>query len=290
VGGTDAGSSLDVLVVGVANVDLVTRVPALPDDGETVFGTELIARSGGKGLNQALAVAQHGGQVALAAQAGDDAWGHLLRNALIQAGVDISAFRLVPGGETAAVLVQVPPSGDSAVTVTRTSITIHTLDDIERARPLLERASVTIVQLELDPAVIATALGAARGVKVGTLAPLRVLPTPLLRMLDLLVVNATEAATILGEDVTTDGQRLAGDLVQLGPAAAVVTLGAGGAAYSDHGGCGVVPARQVTVNDTTGAGDAFLGALALDLSRAVPIPVAVATGVQAGTAAVEAAS
>lgn len=136
----------DVAVVGVANVDLVTRVPRLPGEGEAAFGTELEARPGGKGLNQAIAVAREGGRSALIAKAGDDAWGRILRHTLISNGVAASTFTLVPRGITAAVLVQVPASGDSAVTVTRTATTLHTLDDIRRARPLLHNAAVVIAQ------------------------------------------------------------------------------------------------------------------------------------------------
>lgn len=275
----------DVAVVGVANVDLVTRVPCLPDEGETAFGTELEARPGGKGLNQAVAVARMGGRSALIAKAGDDAWGRMLRRTLISNGVDASTFMLVPGGVTAAVFVQVPASGDSAVTVTRTATTLHTLDDIRRARPLLHGAAVVVVQLELDTHVVEAALTGTSGTRIGTLAPLRPLPPSILGLLDIIVVNASEARQVLGEvaDAPVDGRRLAQSLVRLGPRAAVVTLGASGAAYADKVSVGIVPAQAVDVDETTGAGDAFLGTLALLQARGASLADAVTAATEAGT-------
>jgi ribokinase len=287
---TDQVLPLDVLVVGVANVDLVTRVSHLPKTGETAFGTELAVMPGGKGLNQAIAVAQQGGRVALVAKAGDDGWGRLLKDALRAAGVDTAAFNLVPGGRTAAVLVQVPDGGDSAVTVTRTATTLHTLAEIELAQSFLNRAAVTVVQLELDSEVVDRAVDFARGKTIGMLAPRQPMSTATLATLHVLVVNAAEAGVMLGRPVpgtSTQAEEAAAALIRLGPATAVVTFGAGGAAYADGVGTATVPAPMMTAVDTTGAGDTFLGVLSLALARGENLHDAVATGVQAGAQAVQ---
>lgn len=271
-------NQLDVVVVGGACIDLVTRVAELPGEGETVFGTQLAARPGGKGLNQASAVAHAGGRAALVARAGDDDWGRLLCQHLIAAGVDVSAFTSNVG-ETAAVLVQVPASGNSAVTVTRASTALATLADIERAAPLLESATTALVQLELAPEVIEAALRCGPGVKIGTVVPPEGLSAELLAQLDLIVVNAREAGWLLGEPTEgMAGLTLARKLAQR-VRAAVVTLGAGGAAYAGPEGDGCVAAARGPVIDTTGAGDLLVGVLTLGLARGDSLAAAVTASV-----------
>src|SRR5256885_7548607 len=111
--------SLDVVVVGAANVDLVVQVPRLPLAGETVFGAPLTVLPGGKGLNQAVAVARNGGNVALVSRIGTDGWGDLLHEALVGAGVGIAAVARQPGSATGAAIVLMPPDGDSALVLSR---------------------------------------------------------------------------------------------------------------------------------------------------------------------------
>lgn len=284
------GARHDVVVVGVANVDLVTHVPHLPSPGETTFGSELAILPGGKGLNQAITVAQHGGNAALVASAGDDAWGRLLRQALRDAGVDTSAFTLVPRATTAGVLIHVPANGDSAVTVTRTATTLPELVDIDRAKPQLRHAATVVVQLELAPDVIIHTLTSAPGTKIGMLAPQNPLPSRTMRALDLIVVNASEAALMLDQprpETVEAAARLASDLVRLGPSAAVVTMGPAGAVYAARDITQVVESPLARVADSTGAGDAFLGVLALTLAKGGRLDDAVAAGVVAGAQAVQ---
>lgn len=275
-------SALDVAVVGVANVDLVTSVPAIPTDGRTVFGSPLEIRPGGKGLNQAVAVALNGGSSTLIAKVGDDPWGHLLHHALTATGVDTSNFVITDGATTAGVIVQVPPGGDSAVTVTRTDSTWLTAADVRAAAPLLQRAASVVVQLELDPDVIDEVLRWSRGVVIGTLAPLRPLPRSTFDALHVIVVNAYEAATILNAPPPVNVRQAlecARNLTALGPDAAVVTAGGLGAAFHNRGLGGHAPAPQVSGFETTGAGDAFLGHLALAIARGDSLQKAVPSAV-----------
>ncbi|WP_454854945.1 PfkB family carbohydrate kinase [Promicromonospora soli] len=281
---------VDVAVIGVANVDIVTRVERLPQEGQTVFGEQLETLPGGKGLNQAIAVARQGGRAALVANAGDDQWGHLLLDSLLRAGVDVTAFQLVADDTTAGVLIQVPASGDSAVTVTRARRTLHSIEDIERASALLAEAAVAIVQLELDLPVIEFAIAGATGRVIGTLVPSEPLPRTVLERLDLLVVNAAEAAKTVGGATPRSveaARRCAEALREKGPSSAVVTMGAVGAAYASEEEVGFVAAPRVDVVDTTGAGDALLGALSLALSCGASLPEALRLGVVAGSQAVQ---
>jgi ribokinase len=280
---------IEVAVFGAANVDLIVEVPSLPGPGETVFGSELTVRPGGKGLNQAMAVARAGGHAAFAATVGNDPWGELLRNALNDAGVDISAFYLAPGETTGAALIQVPPSRDSAVIVAPN----RTRDDhgaLDRARALLASAPLTVLQLQLAGALVADVALAVGGRLVGTLVPTDALPDKLWHRLDPLVVNAAEAATLLGVNgaaVTTGLIEAGRALMKRGPRSVVITSGAAGAAWVDQDTAGIVSADVVEVADTTGAGDSTLGALALALARGEDLRTATARGVSAGTEAVQ---
>jgi ribokinase len=225
-------ASVDVAVVGAANVDLVVHVSQLPAAGQTVFGSALRILPGGKGLNQAVAVARFGGTAALVARIGDDAWGQLLHDALTAAGVDAATTARPAGSATAAAIVHVPPDGDSAVVLARTAGCLPTVSDIAAAGHVLAGAAVTVIQLELPGEVIDRATTLARGEIIATLAPAVPLPAATLRRLDV-VVNAAEAATMLattGRDVTDNPVEAARALRLMGPSAVALLGGPGQAA------------------------------------------------------------
>jgi ribokinase len=285
-----ASASVDVAVVGAANVDLVVHVPRLPTAGQTVFAAPLRTLPGGKGLNQAIAVAHLSGTAALVARIGDDAWGQLVHDALVAARVDTTGAVRVCGSVTAAAIVQVPPDGDSAVILARTADCLPTVSDVDAAAVILARATVTVVHLELPAPVVDRSIALATGEVIGTLAPQGPLPTTTMRRLDALVVNAAEAAAILGatdREVTDSPLEAARALIQTGPSMAVVTLGAAGAAYASGDTEGAVPAPVVPVTDTAGAGDAALAAFALARAGGHPLRQAVTAAVEAGSAAVQ---
>jgi ribokinase len=284
----------DVVVVGAACVDLLVNLPRLPDSDETVFAAPLAILPGGKGLNQATAVARSGGTVALLAKVGDDQWGHLLLRWLYRANVDDHAVTTVPDVATAAAIVAVEPDGRSAIILPRSPGTALTVDDITRSGALLRSARVCVVQLQFPPEVVrhvvrtATEAGAR---VVGTLAPVQPLAPEVWSLLDSVVVNLREAAAILGlapSDVLRDPTETVRRLLALGPRSAIVTLGPRGAVYSTTDGHIVhVPALPVPVVDTTGAGDAFLGALALALAHDSPLETAVTAGIEAAATAIQ---
>jgi ribokinase len=285
-----ASASVDVAVVGAANVDLVVHVPRLPAAGQTVFAAPLRTLPGGKGLNQAIAVAHLGGTAALVARIGDDAWGQLLHDALVAAGVDTTTTIRVCDSVTAAAIVQVPPDGDSAVVLARTAGCLPTVSDVDAAATILARAAATVVQLELPAPVVDRSIALAAGEVIGSLAPHAPLPATTMRRLDALVVNAAEAAAILGataREVTDSPVEAARALIRIGPSMAIVTLGAAGAAYVSGHAEGAVPAPVVLITDTAGAGDAALAAFALARARGHPLRQSVTAAVEAGSAAVQ---
>lgn len=277
----------EVVFVGRANVDLTVRVPYRGGPSQTVFGSPLAATAGGKSLNQAVAVARFGGRASLVAGAGDDHWGRLLEAVLKDSGVDATHLRLLPGVTTGAAIIEVTPDGENYLVLALSPGTELTAGQVADALSATA-APVVTVQLDMPPEPVAAALATppTGTVRVGNLVPHRDLDPGLLHRLDVAVVNEHEAAAFLG---AADVEPLAAvrQLRQLGPAAAVVTAGGRGAAYSHADRERWIAAGAVQVVDTTGAGDAFTGRLALDLSRHVPLDDAVAHAVQAGTVAVQ---
>lgn len=282
---TIVDTALDVVVVGRANIDLGVRVPAMPVPGRTVFGSPLSQSPGGKACNQALAVAHQGGHAALVANLGADPWGHQIAGVLRDAGVDVTAVRLLPEARTGAALVAVTPDGENHIILALSPATELTTADIHHATGVL-RAPVTVVQLDLPSAPIQALLSQPRnGIIVGNLVPHPGLGIGVLAGLDVFVVNEHEAAAILHQQPTS-ALHTARQLQELGPATVVVTAGPAGAAVASRDTTATIPAAPVPAVDTTGAGDTFLGVLALDLARGQDILPAVTAAVRAAIATV----
>lgn len=281
-------ATLDVVVVGRANADVTVHVPHRPAVGRTVFASEMAVTAGGKSLNQAVAVAHSGGRVGLVSNAGADDWGRMLLRTLKQAAVDVSCFHLLPAVRTGAAIVEVTPDGESYVILAVSAATELTAQQVLAGLDTL-RAPVVVTQLDLPPEAVHTVLRHRRDqVLIGNLVPHPSLGLDVLAGLDVFVANEHEAAIILGQH-HHDPIAAAEELCGRGMRAAVVTAGPRGAAYSCATGTGLIPADEVHVGDTTGAGDAFLGVLALCLSRQAPLREAVAAAVTAGTVAVQTA-
>jgi ribokinase len=256
-----------VVVVGSANMDLVISTPRLPRPGETVLGDDLRTVPGGKGANQAVAAARAGAHCAFVGAVGTDPFGAELRESLAAAGVDVQGLRTTAGASGLAV-VAVDAAGENLIIVTpgaNTSLGELTDDD----RRAVAAADVVLLQLEVPlPTVLLAARWAHRAGTTVVLnaAPARSLPPALLDVVDVLVVNEHEAATVAGTSPGEPAALLAA-LVELVPRV-VLTLGARGVAYADRQGVRRdVPAPPVVAVDTTAAGDAFAGAFAVRLAE-----------------------
>ncbi|MFI9846829.1 ribokinase [Nonomuraea sp. NPDC051941] len=276
----------DVVVVGSANADLVVQVDRHPAPGETVLGSELAVHPGGKGANQAVAAARLGARVALLGRVGADGHGRLLRESLERDGVDLGHLRDTAAASGIA-MIAVGPQGDNSIIVAPGANARLTEGDVLDAAPLLRSAPVVSLQLEIPlPAVLAAARLARRAVL--NLSPAVPVPDELLALCDPLVVNEHEAALLLGAPGEPDRQ--ARELLARGPRSVVITLGADGAVVADmvagDGAVHAVPSPRVAAVDTTGAGDAFTGALAWRLAAGEPLARAAAFAARVGAAAV----
>ena len=291
----NTSTPVPIIVVGSANQDYIVRVAVPPGPGETVLGRSLLKQPGGKGANQAVAAARLRGDVHFVAAVGDDGDGAFLLRELRSEGVDTSNVEIINRGRTGLALVWVYDSGENSITVIPGSNFTLTAERVGRTVTRLTRAAggaVMVVQGELLPEVITAALVAAdsagaRGIL--NLAPYQPLPNEILALCDPLVVNEIEASALVGwgvRDVPTAAR--AADQLRRVARSVVITIGAEGAYWADATSAGHVAAPIATnVVDTTGAGDAFVGALASFIAKGESLSRAVEVGVLAGSFAVK---
>jgi ribokinase len=274
-------STPGVTVVGSANADLVLPVRRLPLPGETVLAGGRRISPGGKGLNQAVAVARAGCRTQFVAALGDDTEGAALREAL--AGEDITVAVRTSDAPTGLAVVMVDDTGEnSIVVVPGANAELRDLTSEELA--IITDSTVLLLQLEIPLPTVAAAARLAKEVGrtvVLNAAPAAVLDDALLSCVDVLVVNEGEARALVapaGASIATGDDRGLDDVLDAlltKVPAVVVTLGAAGAVLGGRGGSRhSEPGRQVTVVDTTGAGDTFTGYLAAALAEGAAMPVA----------------
>lgn len=261
-----------IVVFGSINLDLIFALPAIPHPGETVLGPDTRIEPGGKGANQAVAAARDGAPVVMAGAVGRDALAAGALRLLREAGVDLSRVAETDA-TTGCAAIAVDPAGNNAIAVGSGANRLARAAQVEDA--LLSPATTLVLQMEV-PAEETAALirrARARGARIVlNLAPAAALPDDALRMLDVLLVNETEAAWLgrhLGCDASAGALRVA-----LSGVAVVRTLGAGGVEAATGSGVVQMPARAITPVDTTAAGDCFAGVLAAALDRGADMPAA----------------
>jgi ribokinase len=281
----------DVFVLGSINQDFVLKVERRPQPGETVTNAELSTHNGGKGANQAAAAALLGATVTILGRVGDDEFGEPLVRALEEKGIDTDLVERALSASTGAAFITVTPDGENAITVAPGANRSLAPEDVDAAAGAIGDARVLVAQMEIPVQTVlrAVEVAAERGTRaLVNLAPTFEVPRGLLEKLDPLVVNEHEAAFLLGSEVEgVDGALFAAPkLLSLGPRSAVITVGEAGAVFAGGDPAEHLSAPEVDVVDTTGAGDAFVGALATQLAREALLGEAVAYAVRAGAAAV----
>ncbi len=262
---------VDVLVVGSANLDLVATASRLPRPGETVLGSAYAEHPGGKGLNQAVSAARSGASTAFAGAIGRDDAGRRLRGILDAERIDAAALCEVDQ-PTGRALIVVDHAGENSIVV------IPGANAMVRAAPLEVTARVVLAQLEIPVDTVEATMRNARRAGATTVlnpAPAGELPSTLVAACDVIVANEHEAVRLGGEAALLDA----------GCGAVLTTRGAAGVDIATHDGRRHQKAFPARVVDTTGAGDAFCGALAARLAAGDPLDDAVEWAAAAGALA-----
>jgi ribokinase len=261
-------------------MDLTFRTPRLPRPGETLTGHDFQQGFGGKGANQAVMAARLGADVTMVGRVGKDAFGEQTLANLRKEEIDTRHVFVDDKHSSGVASIVVDDNGQNLIIVIPGANGALSAEDIRQAAPAIQAAKMLLCQLEVPLATTLEAFRLARAGGVRTLlnpAPAQTLPEELLHLTDLCVPNESELELLTGQTLTTvEAVKRAGrQLLQRGPSTVIVTLGAEGALVMEHEREQQLPAEAVQAVDTTGAGDAFLGSLAVFLVEGVPLLEAV---------------
>lgn len=270
-----------IAVVGSANTDLITFADAFPRAGETIFGRNFDLGFGGKGANQAVAARLCGADVMMIAKVGNDLFGEATVKNFASYGIDTRHVKIVEGAPTGVAPIFVEPGGQNRIIVVKGANDQLTPADVDAAAGDLGNVDTIILQFEvpLDTIYHTVRFAQARNIRC-IVNPAPALPADLARLAgaDYFIPNETEAEVITGRPVRSieDAQACAAALLDKGFRRVLVTLGSRGSLLASSEGYAHIPSFQVDAIDTTGAGDAFIGSLAVFLAEGLPEKDAVA--------------
>ena len=270
----------NICVVGSTNMDLISRVPRLPRLGETLHGRSFHLGYGGKGANQAVMAAKLGAHVSMVARVGNDVFGEgMLRNFQAQ-GIDTTHVTVDEALSSGVAPIFVDDNAQNVIVIIAGANGTFTPADVQAARETILASSAVVCQLEVP---IETTLEAFRVAKSGGVrtilnpAPAAVLPAELLALTDICAPNETETEYLTGLPVhtTEDAVAAAHELLKHGLQTVIITMGERGVLYVDAQTTMHLDAFKVNAVDPTGAGDSFIGSLAVYLGEGLPMPQAI---------------
>jgi ribokinase len=264
-------ADLQVVVVGSTNFDMVVKAERLPKEGESLLVSGLKFFPGGKGANQAVAVARLGARTSLVGAVGTDIIGDFLLQGLVAEGIDTACVRRDPGRATGSAFIMLFPNGNNCIAVDPAANFNLTPADIERAKDVIERADALSTVLEIPLETVEAALRLAR--KAGKLTvldagPPRYCPIEILTLADIVSPNETELAQLTGEEVRgrVSAREAAEKLLSWGVKTVVLKLGSDGSMLVTNKKSKHFPACKVHAIDPTAVGDAFTAALTVELA------------------------
>ena len=254
-----------IIVIGSSNTDMVVRSERLPRPGESVVGRDFMMVGGGKGANQAVAVARMGHRVIFAAALGRDIFGDAAEQSYRQFGIDTS-YIVRKDAPSGVALIMVDSVGQNSISVDLGANNLLSAEDVMGALEQIEYGDIVLLQLEVPMATVDAVvdIAAAKGARVVlNPAPAGVVSEKTLSKLYLITPNQTEAQTLTGVEVADEqsAELAAKALIAKGVSRVVITMGSIGAYLYENGVGEIIPARKVAAVDTTAAGDVYNGAL-----------------------------
>lgn len=281
-----------IVVLGSINMDLVVRTDRAPEGGETLTGSSFQTIPGGKGANQAVAIARQGGEVVMVGRVGNDAFGNELVAKLKENKVNVDQVKYDDTCSTGVAMIVVEKTGQNRIIVVAGANGRVINTDVDEARTLFSQSEFLVVQLETPLSTVAYALNAAKAEHVRTVfnaapAPSKPLDDAMLKQIDYLLVNETEAETIADKAVENieSALEVAQNLQRKTKGNIVLTLGEKGSVVADGTSVWHTPAFKIEVVDTTAAGDAFTGGLVNSLQKGMSLKDAVIHASAAGALA-----
>ncbi|OLB34104.1 MAG: ribokinase [Acidobacteria bacterium 13_2_20CM_57_17] len=264
-----------IAVVGSANVDLTTFNDVFPRPGETIFGKKFDLGFGGKGANQAVAARLCGANVGMVAKVGSDLFGPATIKNFESLGIDATYVRIAEGVSSGVAPIFVDPSGQNRIIVVKGANDTLSPEDVDAAAPLLRKAHAIILQFEVPLRTVyhTVKFAKANGIRcIVNPAPAQPVDFKQVGTADYFIPNESEAEVITGMPVHSidDAKKCAEFLLRQGMQRVVITLGERGCLAAGADRKELIPAFQVRAVDTTGAGDAFIGSLAVFLSKGLP--------------------
>ena len=279
-----------IVVIGSSNTDMVVQSERLPRPGESVLGGDFMMAGGGKGANQAVAVARMGHKVVFSAALGNDIFGDAALNSYQNFGIDTTYIvrKDIPSGVA---LIMVDSKGQNCISVALGANNALTIEDVLPALESVESGDIVLLQLEIPMATVEAAVeaAAAKGARVVlNPAPAAPVSEQVLSNLYLITPNQTEAQTLTGVEVADEASacEAAQILCARGVERVVITMGGSGAYLYENGKGVIVPARMVDAIDTTAAGDVYNGALCAALAEGKSLEQALAFATKASAISV----
>lgn len=282
-----------IVVVGSSNTDMTIKVDHLPLPGETIIGHDFMTNQGGKGANQAVAVARLGGDTVFVARLGDDSFGAETLHHLKAEGMDTTYVKLTPGASSGVALIPVDAKGENNIIVASGANALLSVADIKEAEAEIKNAGILLMQLETPISTLeyAAQTAHAAGVKVvlnPAPFPKDGLPTEFLKDVDIITPNETEAAAMSGITISDEATALQAiqKIQATGVETVIITVGKLGAYTSIDGKLVRVPTFEAKAVDTVAAGDTFCGGFCVALNKGFSLIDAIRTGNKAASIAV----
>jgi len=280
----------DILVIGSLNADLVLRAPRFPLPGETIQGEDLVIIPGGKGANQAVAAARLGAKVSMIGRVGSDAFGDILIKNLKNNNIDEHLVNIDESTTTGTAVILVDKHGQNSIVLSPGANARVTPSDVKPEAFSNSRLLLLQLEIPIETVIHSANLARERGLRVLlNPAPAYVLPDELLKTAEFIIPNEIELSVLTGKSIRDiESVKVAGrSLMALGARNIIVTLGEQGAVILNKDGEKLIPAFNTKIVDSTAAGDAFIGGMAVGLLNGKSLEDAVQYACACGALAVE---